>query len=214
MRKNILIALYGLKFSFIRALVLRIVSRTEGGEFFSPTLREIFKKFYGVEIGMYSHGGCFEPHLFGKNTTFGRYCSVAKTAFGATLNHPMDKKSMHGFFFNPALGFCGESREYGSLSVGNDVWFGHNSIVMPSVSAIGDGAVIGAGAVVFKDVPPYAVVVGNPGRVVRYRFDKETIDALLEEKWWNLSIEQLREKGLGEYIRPYGNAQEKSGEWQ
>jgi serine acetyltransferase len=78
------------------------------------------------------------------------------------------------------------------LKIGNDVWLGHNSIIMPNVKEIGTGAVIGAGAVVNKDVPPYAVVVGNPARVVKYRFEKCVIEELLKSKWWEKSIEELK----------------------
>lgn len=200
---GLLMRLYGIKGSSLRKWVIKLAYRFDGGEFYSRTLRDIFKRYHGVEIGMYSHGGCFKPHSFGKNTTFGRYCSIAQSAFGATLNHPMDKKSMHGFFFNSNLGYCREEREYGTLTVGNDVWMGHNAIIMPSVKSIGDGAVIGAGAVVFKDIPPYAVVVGNPGRVVRFRFSPEAIERLLAEKWWEKSMEELAASGLDEYTQPY-----------
>ena len=76
---------------------------------------------------------------------------------------------------------------------------------MPSVGTIGDGAVVAAGAVVNKEVPPYAVVVGNPARIVRYRFDPATIERLLAEKWWEKSIEEIR-PDAGEYSRAYGES--------
>jgi len=112
---------------------------------------------------------------------------------------------MHGFFFNPKLGFVSEGLTRSPLTIGNDVWLGHNSIIMPNVTSVGDGAVVAAGAVVNKDVPPYAVVVGNPGRVVRYRFDPATIERLLAERWWDKDIEDLR-PDIDEYSRPYGQA--------
>lgn len=186
-----LVWLYGRERQASRTLAVKLATKREGGEFRSPTLREIFRRYHGVEIGMYTHGGCFVPHAFGRNTTIGRYSSVARSAFAATLNHPMDRKSMHGYFFNPNLGYCADEREYSPLNIGNDVWLGHNSVIMPSVESIADGAVVGAGAVVFKDVPAYAVVVGNPGRVVRYRFPSDIIAQLLEERWWDRSIEDL-----------------------
>ncbi|HQZ84292.1 MAG TPA: CatB-related O-acetyltransferase, partial [Actinomycetota bacterium] len=180
-------------------LAVKLAVSLEGGDMRSPTLREIFRRFYGVEIGMYTHGGCFTPHAFGRGTSIGRYSSIARSAFAATLNHPMDRKSMHGYFFNPNLGYAADEREYSELRIGNDVWLGHNSIIMAGVSTIGDGAVIGAGAVVFKDVPPYAVVVGNPGRVVRYRFSADMIAQLLEEKWWERDIEDLAGSELEQF---------------
>jgi virginiamycin A acetyltransferase len=201
--KNALVRRYSASGGLVRRLIVKYILETEGGEFYSPTLREIFRVHYGVDIGMYTHGGCFRPHAFDRETTIGRYTSIAITAFAATLNHPMDHKSMHGFFFNPALGFVKGRLPRSPLTIGNDVWLGHNSIIMPSVGTIGDGAVVAAGAVVNKEVPPYAVVVGNPARIVRYRFDPATIERLLAEKWWEKSIEEIR-PDAGEYSRAYG----------
>lgn len=182
--------LYG-RGSFGRSLAVRAIKRLERGEIYSTTLREIYRRYHGVDIGMYTHGGCFIPHAFGRNTAIGRYTSVARSAFASTLDHPTDFKGMHGFFFNSNLGYTNHMREYSRLKIGNDVWLGHNAIITSNVKEICDGAVIGAGAVVFKDVPPFAIVVGNPGRVVRYRFPPETIARLLAEKWWERDIEEL-----------------------
>lgn len=197
--------LYG-RGSHGRALAVRLINRLEGGEIYSTSLREIFRRYYGVEVGAYTHGGCFVPHAFGRNTTIGRYTSIARTAFAATLDHPTEFKGMHGFFFNSNLGYTDHVREYGQLTVGNDVWLGHNAVISSNVASIGDGAVVGAGAVVFKDVPPYAVVVGNPGRVVRYRFDPETIERLLAEAWWERDIDDIA-GGISAFDRPYEGSQ-------
>lgn len=177
--------------TFGRSLARRAINRLEGGEIHSETLRDIFRDFHGVDIGAYTHGGCFVPHAFGRNTRIGRYTSVAHGAFASTLDHPTQHKGMHGFFFNSNLGYTDAERTYAPLDIGNDVWLGHNSVITSAVRTIGDGAVIGAGAVVFKDVPPYAVVVGNPGRVVRYRFSPERIAELLAERWWDRDMEEL-----------------------
>lgn len=194
---------YGRYGRIARRLIVKFILESEGGEFHSPTLREIFRRYRGVEIGMYTHGGCFRPYQFDPNTTIGRYTSIAGSAYAFTLNHPMEHKSMHAFFFNPKLGFVDEALPRASLDIGNDVWLGHNSVIMPGVGRIGDGAVVAAGAVVNKDVPPYAVVVGNPARVVRYRFDPATIERLLAERWWEKDIDAIR-PDLHEYSRPYG----------
>ncbi|MBN9105288.1 MAG: CatB-related O-acetyltransferase [Propionibacteriaceae bacterium] len=200
-----LVRRYGASRGSIRDLIIKVVRKREGGEMFSPTLREIFRVHHGVDVGMYTHGGCFHPFSFGPNTTIGRYTSIAATAFAATDNHPMQYKSMHGFFFNPVLGIVDKEWAFEPLSIGNDVWLGHNSIIMPGVGSIGDGAVVAAGAVVNKSVPPYAVVVGNPARVVRYRFDPDTIERLRSEKWWEKDIEELK-LHLDQYTRAYGVA--------
>ena len=186
----LLIKLYGWN-SIGRSLAVKTINRLDGGEMYSATLREIFRRHHGVDVGMYTHGGCFTPHSFGRNTSIGRYTSIARSAFAATLDHPTEFKGMHGFFFNSNLGYADHARKYSELRIGSDVWLGHNAIITSNVREIGDGAVVGAGAVVFKDVPPYAIVVGNPGRVVRYRFPPETIARLLEEKWWERDIDEL-----------------------
>lgn len=161
-------------------------------QFYSKTLRKIFSTYHKVEVGLYSHGGCFVPKAFPPGTRFGRYCSVSVSATAQSENHPMNLKSSHAFFFNPALGHTrADIVPHTNLTVGNDVWFGSNAIILPSCAQIGDGAVIGAGSVVNKNIPPYAIVVGNPARVVRYRFPKEVIEELLEAKWWEQSIEAL-----------------------
>ena len=76
------------------------------------------------------------------------------------------------------------------MRIGNDVWIGANAFIGSGVT-IHDGAVIGAHAVVVKDVPPYAVCVGNPGRVVKYRFEPEIITALLKLRWWDWPDEKI-----------------------
>ncbi|MEQ9248087.1 MAG: CatB-related O-acetyltransferase, partial [Nitratireductor sp.] len=78
----------------------------------------------------------------------------------------------------------------GDTIVGNDVWIGRQAQIMPGVT-IGDGAVIGAHAVVASDIPPYAIAVGNPARVLRVRFAPETVAALIEIAWWNWPAEKI-----------------------
>lgn len=78
----------------------------------------------------------------------------------------------------------------GDTVVGNDVWFGRESVVMPGVH-IGDGAIIAAYSVVVTDIPPYTVYGGNPARFIRERFDSELKELLLDFKWWDLKPEEL-----------------------
>jgi hypothetical protein len=75
-------------------------------------------------------------------------------------------------------------------TIGNDVWTGHNVNIMAGVS-VGDGAIVGAGSVVTKDVPPFAIVAGVPARVVRMRFSEAIIERLLRVKWWDLELSEL-----------------------
>jgi virginiamycin A acetyltransferase len=200
MSNRLLVRLYAVK--RLRGLVLRAALRLEGGEFRSTTLREIFAKYWGVEVGLYTHGGCFEPWMVDFKTKIGRYSSIAHGVRIVNHNHPLSSKGTSGLFFNPELGLCDRWLvEHTPLEIGNDVWIGVNAVIMPEVSRIGDGAVIGAGAVVSRDVPPYAVVLGNPARVVKYRFSEEVITHLLEEKWWEKDLAELA-GNIGEFQVP------------
>lgn len=76
------------------------------------------------------------------------------------------------------------------ITIGNDVWIGYRSYIKAGVT-IHDGAVIGAHAVVTRDVPPYAIVAGNPGRIIRYRFSDRTIARLLKIRWWDYAFTDL-----------------------
>ena len=78
----------------------------------------------------------------------------------------------------------------GDTVIGNDVWIGFNATIMPGVH-IGNGAIIGTNALVTKDVPDYAIVGGNPAKLIRMRFDQETREKLLEIKWWDWSIDKI-----------------------
>jgi virginiamycin A acetyltransferase len=188
-----------------RNLILRIIKRLEKGEFYSQTLRVIFKTYYNVEIGMYTHGGCFVPNAFDPFTKVGRYCSIAKGTMVFNRNHPTEFKSTHAFFFNSKLGYCNEDKiEYHPLTIGNDVWIGTDAKILANVKQIGDGAVVGANAVLNRDIPPYAIAIGNPARIAGYRFDKDIIEKLLESRWWEKSIEELI-PNLSEYQQPYLN---------
>ena len=79
--------------------------------------------------------------------------------------------------------------------IGNDVWIGANVVIMNEIS-VGDGAVIGAGSIVTKDVPPYAIVVGSPARIIRYRFEKEEIEFLLNFRWWDKDSNWIKDNYL------------------
>lgn len=202
---NLLYKLYKIHNNRIRKFILSLIYRIEGDELYSKTLRRIFKDYHKVEIGLYTHGGCFIPELIDKYTKIGRYCSIARPIRIMNRNHPMEFKSTHALFFDPFLKFAKKDLiEYIPLTIGNDVWIGHNAIIMPHVKNISDGAVIGAGAVVNKDVPPYAIVVGNPARVVRYRFSQSTIDKLLASRWWEKSLDEIK-SNIQEFMQPYEN---------
>jgi len=203
---NVLYKLYGLKlplFDFtFKQTIKKIITKIEGGELYSRTLRRIMKEYYGVEIGMYTHHGCFEPGAVEPCTRIGRYCSIARNVRIINVNHPSEFKSTSGIFWQPKMGLCKKDIEWIPKTIEHDVWIGYGAIILPRVTHIATGAVVAAGAVVSMNVPPYAVVVGNPARIVRYRFSKETIEKLLASKWWEKDIEELKPH-IKEFQQPY-----------
>lgn len=163
----------------------------EGGDFFSWTAREIMRSRLGVDIGAYTYGECFTPDAFPPRTAIGRYVSVAPGVRAFSRNHPYDRLSMHPFFYNRHLGYVGsDTIESGSLEIGADAWLGERAIITPGCRRIGVGAVIGAGAVVTRDVPDFAIAAGNPARVIRMRFGDATREAILASRWWERSIDE------------------------
>jgi len=158
----------------------------------SSTLRKMFSVYHGIEIGKYSHGSCYDFYAIDAHTKIGRYCSFARGMRVINHNHPINFKSTSPMFFNPVFGYSTEWLvPFNPLEIGSDVWVGANAVIMPEVSKIGHGAVIGAGAVVNRDVPPYAVVLGNPARVIKYRFSPERIEELLADAWWEKDFDEL-----------------------
>lgn len=119
--------------------------------------------------------------------TIGKYCSIA---LGVEIflggNHRFD-------FITTAL-LDQEQPERiqskGDVSIGNDVWIGYEATIL-SGTTIGDGAVVGAKSVVSGTIPPFAVVAGNPASVIKYRFDRKTVELLLKIKWWDWPPEKI-----------------------
>lgn len=138
----------------------------------------------------------------GKNTSViatdvGKFVSISWNVSIGGANHDYLKPSTHSFVYNdydnlrPKNG-KGYDRFAKPCIIKNDVWIAANSVVVRGVT-IGNGAVVGAGAVVTKDVPDYAIVGGTPARVIKYRFDSDTIELLNKICWWNWSDDQIRE---------------------
>lgn len=149
---------------------------------------------HNVQIGDYSY---VAGNSRIRNAEIGKFCSIGPNFCCGLGFHPVNGISTAPMFFSQAKqnGITLSSEDKVSESVhaiiGNDVFIGANVTVLDGVR-IADGAVIGAGAVVVEDVPPYAVAVGVPARVVKYRFDEATIRALLAKQWWNGPEEELK----------------------
>lgn len=122
-------------------------------------------------------------------TTIGKFCSIGPNFFCGWGIHPINGFSTSPIFYSTKkqVGFTyskiDKIKEREIIKIGNDVFIGANVTILDGVT-IGDGAVIGAGAVVSKDIPPYAVAIGSPIQIKKYRYSEDTIEELLELKWW------------------------------
>lgn len=160
-------------------------------EFTNLKLREKFRR-RGVNIGLYSYG-CFDLNRVPAGVTVGRYSSFAPSSRIFLRNHGLTFLGLTPYFYNSRLGIVEEDTlNPVTMEIGDDVWLGHNAILLPGVKTIGRGAVIAAGAVVTKPVPPYAVVAGNPARIIKMRFDPKTIAKIEATRWWEYDIESLK----------------------
>lgn len=148
-------------------------------------------------IGDFTYGLPTIKHWGEKATLkIGKFCSFAdNVTIFLGGNHRTDWVSTYPFnvlcdAFPNAKTIIGHPATKGNVSIGNDVWIGFHATILSGVS-IGNGAVIAADAVVTKDVPPYAIVAGNPAQIVKFRFSTETIDLLQKIQWWNWPIEKI-----------------------
>lgn len=131
----------------------------------------------------------------------GNFTAIGRNVILGPGKHPTNRITSHSIFYmRGSWGWHDDwvedfkySDEDVRIIVGNDVWIGLGAIVMNGVK-IGDGATIGAGAVVTKDVPPYAIVGGVPAKVIKYKYSPEVIDRLEEINWWNLSDEEITKR--------------------
>ena len=173
------------------SLVRSEKSNTEMGCF-----TKVYPPFFlhDVQIGDYSY---VAGNSRIRNAAIGKFCSIGPNFCCGLGVHPVNGVSTAPMFYSRArqngMTLSPEDKVSESVhtSIGNDVFIGTNVTVLDGVK-IADGAVIGAGAVVVEDVPPYAVAVGVPARVVKYRFDEATIRGLLEKQWWNGPEEELK----------------------
>ena len=154
--------------------------------------------FHDVTVGDYSYFAGYNQVYY---ANIGKFSSVASFVRINATNHPSyDRIVQHHFTYRSKKYGLGDDdaaffarRKESSVTVGNDVWIGHNAIILPGVT-IGNGAVVGAGSVVTKDVEPYSVVVGVPAQKIKMRFSEDLIERIELSKWWDWSHQTLRER--------------------
>jgi len=149
--------------------------------------KNIQERYPQYEIGRGTYG---KPQIssWGEGATLriGAFCSIAS---GVNIylggEHRIDWVTTYPFsvLWKAAKHIKGHPKTKGDVIIGNDVWIGAGAVILSGVT-VGDGAVIGTNAVVTKNVPPYAIVAGNPARIAKKRFDEETIYHLLKIRWW------------------------------
>jgi len=182
-----MIALLGSIFTKARLYLMR------QQQFDSEPLRTYFRTRHRVDVGLYSYG-CFDEWRFPGPMRVGRYCSIANSARAVLVNHPMEALTTHPALYERRFGVVAEDLVRDTpLVLEDDVWIGHNAMILPGCKFIGRGAVVGAGAIVTHDVPAYTVVAGNPARKLRDRFEPDLVSAIEASRWWEMDLVQLRD---------------------
>lgn len=181
-------------FVIFRRVALAILRRFMENEVDTVFLREVARRYYDLDIGEYTYGGCFNFNKISPGTKIGKFCSFGENVTIISVDHPTDWVTTHPFTYKPSLGGADiDKRERTHLVVGNDVWVGTNAIILPSVRQIGHGAIIAAGAVVVRDVPDFTVIAGVPGIEIKRRLESPDVEAILASEWWNWHIDELLE---------------------
>jgi acetyltransferase-like isoleucine patch superfamily enzyme len=146
-------------------------------------------------IGKYTY---ISKNALIQNAIIGNYCSIAPNVSIGLGQHPIDLISTSPLFYrrrNP-LNISLVSKdylfeEYKQIIIESDVWIGKGAIIMDGV-VLGIGSIVAAGAVVTKNVPPYAIVGGIPAKVIKYRFEKDKINRILQSEWWKLDPNEVK----------------------
>ena len=145
------------------------------------------------ELGEYSY---ISQHSLVNKTIIGKFTSIANGTYIGLWEHNTYVSTHSFYLYETSGGFVKGYKNYDkdviTTVIGNDVWVGANAVILKGVT-VRDGAIIGAGSVVTKDVPAYAIAIGNPARVARLRFDEEDINFLLKNTWWNKPREVIQE---------------------
>lgn len=137
-----------------------------------------------------------------RNSTVGSFCAISWNVTINAVAHPTDHLSISAFPYYPQFGnfVSKDTRKHEFCNIGHDVWIGANVVVMPGVT-IENGAVIGAGSIVTKDVGPYEIWVGSPARFARFRYELPIVERIRSLPWWQLSLDTIS-RNIGLFNQP------------
>lgn len=157
----------------------------------SVPLRAYFRREYDIDVGFHSYG-CFNRWRMPGPLRIGRYCSFANSVRVVDALHPMGALTAHPIAYEKRFGVVDRDMIVSlPLVIEDDVWVGHNAVILPGCKFIGRGAIIGAGAIVTHNVPAYQVVAGIPARRLRDRFAPELIERIERTRWWERDPAEL-----------------------
>ncbi|WP_086981680.1 CatB-related O-acetyltransferase [Vibrio aphrogenes] len=186
-----------------KGIVFLIYKAISSKEKMNLAKRYISERFFFFSVGKHSKG--YEQFWRVDNNgkrllaKVGSFCSFAPNITVVAGNHPIHFKSTHAFLYRKNDGFISSNMDISQfcnndkVNIGSDVWIGANVTILPGAH-IAHGAVVAAGSVVNKNVPPYAIVAGVPAKIIKYRFSPETIEFLLQEKWWEWEDEKIKQQ--------------------
>lgn len=176
--------------------LIAVIWRLEGGQLRSATARNLLEKFHSVRVGAFSYGSLMVPGMAQEGTSIGRYVSIGPNVRRYNTHHPIDAPSLHPYWYNPILGFVGAEHDMPRtpVEIGDDAWIGANAVILPGCSRIGVGAVVGAGAIVTRDVDDFAIVAGVPAREQGRRLTADLRERLLAARPWALSPVECRDR--------------------
>ena len=161
----------------------------------STHLRQLLLARHGVTIGDYAYGAILHAGVLPRGSVVGRWCSVGQELIVRRRDHPIERVTQHPFFYNAKLGKVPRDTiqrdDENPLVIGNDVWIGDRVTILSGCRRIGDGAVLAAGAVVTRDVPPFAIMGGVPARLLRARFPEPLAEQVARSRWWELDLETV-----------------------
>lgn len=163
-----------------------------------------------INIDKTSYMGSYE-NTYNSNISIGKYSSIANNAKFIDADHPwINQPLVSTFNFNERwkIDIYPKCLTQRNIDIGNDVTIGERVTIIAPVK-IGDGVVVGAGTVIASDIPPYAIVFGNPCKIYKYRFSVDQINALNRIKWWNWEESTIRERikdfmDINSFIQKYG----------